>query len=228
MAVTRRFYPPIILMKYFILIVIISITGLTHCYGQSSIKVPPYNDAYSKTVMRLESGDTTIDYKAFRESFIESKQFIIAWGKSTMIDSLKKVIYKLKDDERNQEILGLVQQILSINYTDMEAQKILWFTYESLGDVGNQKKYHAIQMELLKSIVRNGDGKTCGTGWPVISIDEEYYILDALDAKALKQQIDQSDEGICDKIKTTSGDGERTYYFDIRKIILGYKKLGLE
>ena len=36
---------------------------------------------YSKTVKKLESGQTDIDYRAFRESFLDSKQFKVAASK---------------------------------------------------------------------------------------------------------------------------------------------------
>ena len=76
--------------------------------------------------------------------------------------------------------------------------------------------------------VKNGDGKTCATAWPVIQIDEEYFILQMLGAALQKQSIDNTG-GLCDKmeVKTEEGD-KKTYYFETSKVFEGYKKLGLK
>ncbi|MDD4970661.1 MAG: hypothetical protein PHT07_14640 [Paludibacter sp.] len=45
-------------------------------FGQTTTKVilPTFNDKYSKFVKQLEAGNTTINYREFREKFIESEQ----------------------------------------------------------------------------------------------------------------------------------------------------------
>ena len=94
--------------------------------------------------------------------------------------------------------------------------------------IRDQSKYKTIQFGLLNSIVKNGDGKTCATAWPVIQIDEEYFILQMLGAALQKQSIDNTG-GLCDKmeVKTEEGD-KKTYYFETSKVFEGYKKLGLK
>ena len=49
-------------------------------FGQtiSEVSIPSFNDKYSEFVKQLESGQIDINYKDFRESFIESDQFKIA------------------------------------------------------------------------------------------------------------------------------------------------------
>ena len=198
-------------------------------YGQTGteVAVPSFGDKYSNFVKQLESGKTDIDYRAFRESFIESEQFKIASTKSKEFDSLKNEMYSEMGKKNHQEIIKLTKKMLSIDYTSMIAHKILRQTYNIIGDTLNAAKYKTIQFGLLNSIVKNGDGRTCATAWPVIQIEEEYFILQMVGAKLLKQSTDYTG-GVCDKmeVKTEEGDN-KTYYFDISKVFEGYKKRGL-
>jgi hypothetical protein len=89
-----------------------------------------------------------------------------------------------------------------------------------------RKKYHDIEFGLLNSIVKNGDGKTCQTAWLVIQVTEEYFIPNMLGAKLLKQSIDNTG-GLCDKMEVQTAGGNRTYYFEISKVMEGYKKRGI-
>jgi len=51
------------------------------------VSVPPFDDKYSMLVRKLESGQTDIDYKEFRESFLESKQLRVAASKGQISTS---------------------------------------------------------------------------------------------------------------------------------------------
>ena len=199
-------------------------------FGQTSseVSIPSFNDKYSEFVKQLESGQIDINYKDFRESFIESDQFKIATKKSTEFDSLKKEMYSLMTKKDYLGIIKVTKEMLSIDYTSMIAHKILRQTYKITGDTISASKYKTIQFGLLNSIVKNGDGKTCATAWPVIQIDEEYFILQMLGAALQKQSIDNTG-GLCDKmeVKTEEGD-KKTYYFETSKVFEGYKKLGLK
>jgi hypothetical protein len=198
-------------------------------YGQAdvAISIPGFSDAYSNYVKQLESGKIDIDYKAFRESFIESEQFKIASARSGEFDSLKNEMYSEMTKKNHQEIIRLTKKMLSIDYTSMIAHKILRQTYTIIKDTLNAVKYKAIQFGLLNSIVKNGDGKTCATAWPVVQIEEEYFILQMIGAQLLQQRTDNTG-GICDKMDVKTEEGNKTYYFEISKVFEGYKKRGLK
>jgi hypothetical protein len=88
-----------------------------------------------------------------------------------------------------------------------------------LDDTTNWNKYHDIEFGLLYSITRSGDGKTCETGWHVIQIEEEYFILNMLGADLQKQSISNGRKNTCGKmvVKTEEGD-IKTYYFEANKV----------
>ena len=201
--------------------------SLSHFVYATALVVPSYGDKYSKFVKQLEAGDTNVDYKAFRESFLESEQFKTAGKQQSELGTLRKQMHGLMKTSNYSEIIDAANKILSIDYTDMEAHKILRQTYKALGDIANEKKHHDIEFGLLNSIVKNGDGKTCQTAWPVIQITEEYFILQMIGAKLLRQSLDNTG-GLCDKMEVQTNDGNRTYYFEVSRVFQGYNKQGIK
>ncbi len=197
-----------------------------YSFGQEVI-VPNFNDKYSEYVQKLESGETNIDYKAFRFSFIESEQFIVAHKKSSILDSLKRDMYAQMNKSDYQRIIKVTKEMLSIDYTSLIAHKILRQTYRIIGDSINAKKYNNIQFGLLRSITDKGNGKSYETAWQVIQIEEEYFMLNMMDAKLLKQNICKK-KGLYDKLEVNTDEGNKTYYFETSKVFEGYTKVGLK
>jgi hypothetical protein len=194
--------------------------------NRSGVVMPGYHDKYSAFVTQLEAGQTNVNYTEFRESFLESEQFKAASKQKPDLSTLRKEIHELMRKSKSAEIIDITKKMLSIDYTDMEAHKILHQTYKILGDAPNSKKYHDIEFGLLNSIIKKGDGKTCQTAWPVIQINEEYFILQMLGAKLQKQSIDNTG-GACDKMEVQTDQGKRVYYFEISMVFKGYNKQGI-
>lgn len=213
---------PMLLFAF--LVMVFSSNGQT----MPEVMVPDFDDKYAAMIKQLESGQTNINYKEFRESFIESAQFKTAYKLSKQFDSLKKEMYAHMGKKNYQEIIQVTKKMLSIDYTSMLAHKILRQTYAIIGDTANAARYKAIQFGLLNSIVKNGDGKTCATAWPVIQVEEEYFILQMLGAQLLKQSTDYVG-GTCDKMEVKTEEGDKvTYYFEVSKVFEGYKKRGIQ
>ncbi len=183
---------------------------------ETKIEVPNFNDKYSNYVKQLENGTIDIDYVDFRNSFLESKQYSI---KGTNYDSLKKQVYAEIKSKNYNNVVKLTKSMLSIDYTSLFAHKYLQQTYKILGDTINRNKYHDIEFGLLYSITRSGDGKTCETGWHVIQIEEEYFILNLIGADLQSQSISNGGQNTCDKMVVKTEEGEtKTYYFEANKV----------
>lgn len=210
-------------MKRILICSILSLMAIT-LFGQSEVVIPSFDDTYSEYVKKLESGNTDIDYQDFRFSFMKSKQFKIASRKLKDISQLKNAMYEQMDQLNYDGIISLAKQILSIDYTNMMAHKILSQTYDMMEDADNSQKYDAIGMGLLKCIIQNGDGKSCETAWPVIQVSEEYFILEMLGVE-VKQQSIISGKGLCDRMDVTDEGVPATYYFDVSKIFENRDKL---
>jgi hypothetical protein len=196
--------------------------------NSSMVAVPHYDDEYSKLIRQLETGQTNINYREFRDSFLESEQFKVVWREKKNLDGLRKTMHELMKESKYAGIVDVAKKMLSIDYTDMEAHKILQQTYKVLGDTSNQKKYYEIEFGLLKSIVKSGDGKMCRTAWPVIQIKEEHFILSMLGAQKLLQQSIDRNSGLCDRMEVQTDEGTKVYYFEISKVFKGYNKVGIQ
>jgi hypothetical protein len=194
--------------------------------NRPGVVVPRYHGKYSAFVTQLEAGQTSINYVEFRESFLESEQFKAAGKQIPDLSTLRKEMHELMRKSKYAEIIDVTKKMLSIDYTDMEAHKILHQTYKILGDMPNSQKYHDIEFGLLNSIIKKGDGKTCQTAWPVIQINEEYFILEMLGAKLQKQSVDNTG-GLCDKMEVQTDQGKHIYYFEISNVFKGYNKQGI-
>ena len=131
-------------------IIYILLFNLTFAIGQTETKIiiPEFNDDYSKTIKSLESGKTDIDYREFRESFIESEQFKVASKKSNEFSDLKKEMYNQMSESNYDSVISITKNMLSIDYTNMTAHKILRQTYNIVGDTINSKKYKTIQRNI--------------------------------------------------------------------------------
>lgn len=210
----------------FLLFVFLFVNLLSFAQNSVEIIIPAFKDSYSETVRKLEAGETDINYQNFRYSFIESEQFVVSSGKSKELDSLKKEMYAQMDKSNTSGVINITKQMLSIDYTNMIAHKILRQTYKIIGDSVNASKYKTIQFGLLNSIVKNGDGQTCATAWSVIQVSEEYFILQMVDANLQEQSID-NDGGLCDKMQVKVDGKKKIFFFETTKVFEGYKKLGL-
>ena len=158
-------------------------------------------------------------------TFLQSEQFTTAAKQQTELSALRKQIHQLMKTSQYPDTIDVANKMLSIDYTDMEAHKILRQSYKSLADTANEKKHHNIEFGLLNSIVKNGDGKSCQTAWPVVQITEEYFILEMIGAKLLKQSLNNAG-GLCDKMEVQTKEGNKTYYFEVSRVFQGYNKQG--
>ncbi|MCF6407331.1 DUF4919 domain-containing protein [Chitinophaga filiformis] len=180
-------------------------------------------DKYSKYIKQLEGGDLNIDYTDFRNSFLDSEQF---GRKRTNYYTLKQKVRSEINNSNYQEVIKLTKDLLDLDYTSMSAHSYLHHAYGMIGDTANQKKHQNIELGLIYSIIKSGDGKTCETGWHVTQIEEEYYILNIIGAQLQIQSISNSGKNACDKmiVKTSEGKTE-TYYFEANKVFEMEKKL---
>lgn len=214
-------------MKKLVLFSLILILISAELFGQKNVEVdiPKFDDKYCNYIKKLEAGETNIDYQDFRFSLLESKQFGVINKNSEEFEKLKEKMYKQMEKSNYPEIINITKQMLSIDYTSMIAHKILRQTYKITGDTLNAAKYKTIQFGLMNSIIKNGDGTSCSTAWPVIRVEEEYFILSIIGAELLGQSTDH-DGGFCDKMEVKVDGKKKTYYFEITKVFEGYKKMG--
>jgi len=188
--------------------------------NETKISIPTFNDEYTKTVVKLESGTKDVDFVKFRFSFLDSKQYDVKNEHFSEFDSLQKLMFAEVENKNYKEVIAVAKKILSIDYTNLWAQKFLRQSYAVIGDSANANKYKNIELGLLRSIYRHSSGEECGDSWEAAQVYEEYFVLDMIGAHLKKQSINQSSGSICDEMEVEEKGVIKKYYFDIEKMML--------
>jgi len=191
------------LQKMMLFIFLIASNGIVNAQHKDSIP------AYSTFLKEIEEGDLDIDYRQFRISYIYSKEFKNKTDANYY--NLKDEVFKYIQKKRYKKILDVCHRMLKVDYTSMFAHKYIQQTAKIIGDTLQYKKHHDIEFGLLKSIVHNGDGKSCETAWEVTQIEEEYFILRMMRAQLNMQMLD----GGCDRMEVTQDNKEKVVFFGI-------------
>lgn len=188
------------------------------------ITIPPFDDTYSSYVQKLENEDFNIDFKDFRFSFIDSKQYLVANEKFALRDSLMEALYSELQKNNHEAIINITCQLLSIDYTDLSVHNIRRLSFELTGNSAQAKKHETILLGLLGSIITNGDGETCQTAWPIIQLAEAYFIIQMGGGEILPN-ADVSEENECEQFLVKGKDKTSTIFFNVEKMQEGYRKI---
>ena len=191
----------------------------------ATIVIPADTDAYAAMVRKAESGELALDYRAMRLAYIQSGAFLRAQERTEEFNRLKKELIAARNASNAKGIQEAARRIMSIVYIDLGAQKLLRQSCAVLNDSACAARYHDVEFGLLKSITASGDGKSCATGWEVVSIAEEHFMLEILGLK-FKGQQGPGDYGLCDKMTVVDEAGEtRAVFFNVQAIFAGYQRL---
>ena len=156
-------------------------------------------------IPQLPSGD---EFTKLRTAFAASDGFHPMWGVDDGRDAIMEAV-KAKDDAKIVELskpwLEKVPVDADVHYARAQALK-------RLGDWAGASYHWHCFYGLIHSIASSGDGKTPKTAFKVISVAEEYYLLDEIRAEIIEQTLVDS----CDKMRVKLRDGtEVTMYFDV-------------
>ena len=184
--------------------------------------VPQDGDEFAKFVERAESGATDIDFLAMRNAWVQSATYLRVSKSTEQLAALRKPMFEALDKDPGAA-RDYARKILAINYIDLDAQMVMKQTCQKLGDKDCYDRYHYVEIGLLKSIAGSGDGRSCATAWEVVSVDEEYFILNVMGFR-LDRQLGPGPGGMCDTMIGTQDGKSVTYYFGVEKAFEGYRR----
>jgi hypothetical protein len=174
---------------------------------------------YENLVSKAEGGDETIDFRALRFAYIESAAYKRARSDNALRELQERLSIAAKAGAHEQ-VRSIALQILSIEYINLYGHKFLRQSCAKLNDDGCEKRHHHIEFGLLRSITSSGDGKSCDTAWEVVSLEEEYFILNMLGMKPYQQALINSSKHRCDEMRVTDKNGsEKIYYFNVDAVL---------
>lgn len=140
--------------------------------------------------------------------YAEQPGFEGSWSREPERDK----VVEAYDEEKPEPFLKISEPWLWKCPVDARVQLMRSNLLMKVGDVKGYFHHRMIYYGLLTSILGEGDGKTAKTAYKVISVDEEYQVLNHLGAKLKKQTLV---DGPCDAMQVELDGKEVTLYFDV-------------
>jgi hypothetical protein len=195
----------------------VALCGVAHAGG---ITLPQDGDEYAALVAKAMAHDASLDFRTLRLAYVKSAAYrraAAALDKYTALQKDMGAAMALPDGAAT--VRRDAEAILSIDFTDLNAQKLLHQSCKLLHDDACDDLHHFIEFGLLRSITDHGDGKTCATGWPVVQIKEEYFILAMMGVRMREQALVNSGH-MCDAMTGTDENGAAVTYFFNADVVL--------
>lgn len=192
---------------------------------ESMSLAPSDSDEYARLVQRAEAGEPDVDYRAMRHAYFDSAARDRANNAYDEIEALRKRMREGMKADVPERVREAARGILRFQYTDLEAQQALHRSCELLDDGACAAKHRDVVSGLVRSILSTGDGRTCRTGWKVVSVDEEYFLLRMMRFN-FERQGGPSRAEPCDAMTGTDADGKpRTVYFNVEFVLQQWQRI---
>jgi len=194
--------------------------------GARAIAAPePSQALYDALVAKAESGDTTIDYAALRLSYTRTDHYEPYPGSA--IELMLKAFNAMQAKDCPAAI-DSARASLKLNYVDFRVHEILADCLEKTGDTAGRDRELATSAGLVKALLASGVGKSPLTAYKVVTISEEYFILEAYYGahRGSQSLINGEDGHMYDCLTGTTAKGEEiALYFNIDTIFGAERKM---
>ncbi len=138
------------------------------------IVLPKDGDEYSALAARAAAQDQGVDFRALRFAWLKSAAHK---HQATSEIDLRGAIFAAVKAGDGQGVRAAAVKMISAIYVNLYGHKFLRQACAILHDDACAAQEHFVEFGLLLSILKSGDGKTCATGWEVVSVGEEYFII---------------------------------------------------
>jgi hypothetical protein len=168
---------------------------------------------YQDLAAKLKAGDTNVDYKSLRMAFAETEEY----SYSGPDKAEREKYFKPFNDKKYKEALKQAEKFLEKNYVDANAHYVVYNSAKELKDDKKAEFHKTVLLGLLNSIKSGNDGLSEKTPFYVITIDEEYTLLNFLGYQRGGQALRHSEGHTFDVLTATnSKTGEKvTLFFNI-------------
>lgn len=148
-------------------------------------------------------------FDELRSRFSASPAFTGSW----IDDPEREKVMKALEDKRVQDFLPLSAAWLDKTPVDGRVHLARASALSEAGDSAAAAHHRFMFYGLLESILASGDGRSRATAYRVISVDEEYTLINFLGAAVTKQRL----EGTVDVVDLTLKGTPLTLYFDVSR-----------
>jgi len=148
---------------------------------------PAPKSEYALLVERLRGGDSSMDFRRLRTSYVESPEFEAA--KNLDLSQQKKAAFAALNSRDFRTAVQVAGLLLEASYVDMDSHFVKYIAHGELGEPEQSKFHKMVFTRLLKSITDHGNGKSTATAYHVISIAEEYTLMRVFRMALIRQQL---------------------------------------
>lgn len=185
---------------------------------KADIEDPSSSYYYAKLLPRLMANDTTLnnqDYRHLYYGYIYQKKYQPYWMSPTEKEMAKYYSNKELDAKDYDEVIRLCKLSIEDFPFDLRSMNYLAYIYHLKGDEETSKKLGFGFRSVIETILSTGDGKTCETGYHVISGAHEYAVLNHFQLDVQRQSLD----GNCDFMQLSRNDRNITgLYFNVKSL----------
>jgi hypothetical protein len=178
--------------------------------------------AYFLLVERVRNGDPKVDFVQLRDAFIDWRCDKTAKAnpeadRKNMVEAFEKQDYA--------KAAELVEPVLVYEFVNRELHLAAENAYRQIGNQQKADQHKEIAEKLLAALLASGDGKKAETAYRVLSIREEYQIMNQLGYTVQSQALvtPTTEGGAYDVLSgiDTKTKKEVSRYFDISSFFGG-------
>jgi len=171
--------------------------------------------SFADLLQRAKNGDATVDFRELRIAYTETKEYN---PYRSARDERQKMFAALNANQYEQA-REFAEIILAQNFLDLNGQFGAFVSYRELGNAPKTTLHKFLFEGLVHSVENSGDGKSPETAFMVISVDEEYVLLNWRGLRATEQSLVNQNGHVYDLMKAVNTKTNETvsYYFNIDK-----------
>jgi hypothetical protein len=165
------------------IIALITMMGTTAVMaGQNGTGADVNNPDYYGLVKKLKNNDKNVDFKALRLSYTKTQDYK-PYGAD---DSAKDAAFDALNKKNYAEAVRQAESVLETNYVDLDAHLLCRIAYREMGNLEKYAFHNSVLKGLVSSLYASGDGTTPEEAIVVISVQEEYFLMNANGLKSIK------------------------------------------
>lgn len=147
-------------------------------------KASPAKSKLDELIDKAKKLDRTLDFTELRIAFYESANYNPHAPMMTY-----RPLYGALGQKNFAEAIKIAESVLEKNIVEVNAHMVAQAAYQETGNAERGQFHKFMADGLLNSIKSKGDGKSPGTAFEVISINEEYGLLRSMGLRPISQSL---------------------------------------
>ena len=167
---------------------------------------------YYTLVRKLKNNDMSVNFLTLRMSYTRTPDYK-PYGDS----EARKAAFAALNRKDFAGALRSAQTVLETNYVDLDIHLLCRIAYRETGNTAKEAFHVSVLRGLVSSIYNSGDGSSPEKAMVVISVPEEYFVMNANGLSLLKQKsmtVNGHDYDAMDVENKKTGE-KKTMYFNV-------------